>query len=219
MTFPVLCRQAPGHTMWPNAPTNAVCPKNTSYLFLADIVSYSRESGQFSQVMVNRADDRWATESGFGTAGDAFMYLIKALLSRRRDRWRRLGYELAREISRLPQTTPFICVFPSFTYWRGCWRGCTSMRGSGGPNLLSAGNEDCAANGDPVAHVHKVGVANSLCCRSGSAVMGAGGVGGWGTLTGSIILEERQDYYSQPCLPKKEANQRKPNLAWRSASR
>lgn len=83
------------------------------------------------------------------------------------------------------------------------------MRGSGGPNLLSAGNEDCAVNGDPVAHVHKVGMANSLCCRSGLAVMGAGG----GTLTGSIILEERRDYYSQPCLPKKEGNQRKPNLA------
>lgn len=83
------------------------------------------------------------------------------------------------------------------------------MRGNGGPNLLSAGNEDCAVNGDPVAHVHKVRMANSLCCRSSSAVMGAGG----GTLTGSIILEERRDYYSQPCLPKKEGNQRKPNLA------
>lgn len=149
------------------------------------------------------------------------MYLIKALLSRRRDRWRRLGCELAREISRLPQTTPFICVFPFFLTSRslvyalaGRRRGCMSMRGSRGPNLLSAGNEDCAVNSDPVARVHKVGMANSLCWRSGSAVMGTGG----GTLTGSIILEERRDYYSQPCLPKKEGNQRKLNLAWRSAS-
>lgn len=44
----------------------------------------------------------------------------------------------------------------------GCWRGCTSTRGSGGPNLLSTGNEDCAANGDPMAHVHKVWMSNNL---------------------------------------------------------
>lgn len=45
-------------------------------------------------------------------------------------------------------------------------------------------------NGDPMAYVHKVWMANSLAA---GAVMGAGGA----TLAGSIILEERLDYYSQ----------------------
>lgn len=31
-----------------------------------------------------------------------------------------------------------------------------------GPNLLSAENEDCALNGDPMAHVHKDVMANRL---------------------------------------------------------
>lgn len=36
--------------------------------------------------MVNQANDRRVTETGGGTTGDTFMFLIKAPLSRRRDR-------------------------------------------------------------------------------------------------------------------------------------
>lgn len=37
---------------------------------------------------------------------------------------------------------------------------------NGGPNLLSAENEDCAVNGDPMAHVHKDLMANSLASEA-----------------------------------------------------
>lgn len=81
------------------------------------VVSHSHRSrsscaGQrFSQVMVNGADDRWVTESGFGTAGNAFMYLIKALLSRRRDRWRRLGYGSLGKSAASPRQLPSSMFF------------------------------------------------------------------------------------------------------------
>lgn len=53
-------------------------------------------------VMVNQATDRRVTETGGSTTGDTFMFLIKVLLSPRRDRWRQLRYKLTREISCLP---------------------------------------------------------------------------------------------------------------------
>ena len=52
--------------------------------------------------MVNQVIDRRVTETGGSTTGDTFMFLIKAPLSRRRDRWRQLRYKLTREISYLP---------------------------------------------------------------------------------------------------------------------
>lgn len=62
--------------------------------------------------MLNQVLDRWVTETGGGTAGATFMCLIKALLSRGRDRWRQLWCKLAREISRLfttPVSTSLLC--------------------------------------------------------------------------------------------------------------
>lgn len=68
-----------------------------------------------------------------------------------------------------------------------------------GPNLLSAENEDCALNGDPMAHVHKDLMANSLASEAVQCE-GADRT----TSTGSIILEERLDSYSERRLPKEQ---------------
>lgn len=61
--------------------------------------------------MLNQVLDRWMTETGGSTAGATFMWLIKALPSRGRDRWRQLRYKLAREISHLltPVSTSLLC--------------------------------------------------------------------------------------------------------------
>ena len=159
--------------------------------------------------MVNQVIDRRVTETGGSTTGDTFMFLIKAPLSRRRDRWRQLRYKLTREISYLP-TLVSISLFCYLTpsHYSVCVCGCVWVRlcvyvcvcvcvcvhafeplhqqEDGGPNLLSTENEDCAVNGDPMAQVHKDLMANSPRFRSSSAVRRADRT----TSARSIILEE-----------------------------
>lgn len=43
---------------------------------------------------------------------------------------------------------------------------------SGGPNLLSTENEDCAVNGDPMAHFHKDSMATASLQRQLSSEEG-----------------------------------------------
>ena len=161
--------------------------------------------------MVNQVIDRRVTETGGSTTGDTFMFLIKAPLSRRRDRWRQLRYKLTREISYLPTLvsislfcylTPShysvcVCVWVSVSQTVCvcvCVCVCVSMHAfellhqqeDGGPNLLSTENEDCAVNGDPMAQVHKDLMANSPRFRSSSAVRRADRT----TSARSIILGE-----------------------------
>lgn len=131
-------------------------------------------------VMVNQATDRRVTETGGSTTGDTFMFLIKVLLSPRRDRWRQLRYKLTREISCLPTLVsislfcylacppplppPRLCALVS-----ECVRASFSnniQKKAEALNLLSAENEDCAVNGDPMAHVHKDLMANSLASEA-----------------------------------------------------
>lgn len=171
--------------------------------------------------MLNQVLDRWVTETGGGTAGATFMCLIKALLSRGRDRWRQLWCKLAREISRLfttPVSTSLLCHLMLFRLRHaqgGEGGGCACVRQRHQKPATSTWKAE-ALN---LLRIRKWGLCSEQRSQDGPDVKLADFRSGWATrradrtaLTGSILPPQKARL-----LYSTAANQRIANLPWHLA--